>query len=135
MSEKEKEKIKKKLTKLFSLLTVLLTMFGSLGNLRHLVHANDVHQTKIVVHKVLMNKEEFTNFDHEAKKADYNGKQIEQIPTFFGSSAKEIADVNFKVWKKIEQAGDGTQTGAQLGISGDGAEEKLSKNGGEWIWY
>ncbi|NQN86268.1 hypothetical protein HO998_12020, partial [Streptococcus suis] len=46
----------KKLTKVFSLLTVLLTMFGPLGNLRHLVHADDTHQTKVVVHKVLMSK-------------------------------------------------------------------------------
>ncbi|HFU4462816.1 TPA: pilin N-terminal domain-containing protein [Streptococcus suis] len=114
----------KKLTKLFSLLTVLLTMFGPLGNLRHLVHANDVHQTKVVVHKILMNKDEFTAFDHETKKDQYNGNQINQITTFFGSSAKEIADVNFKVWQKVEQAQDNvTKTGTQLGITGEGADE------------
>ncbi|HFU4465290.1 TPA: pilin N-terminal domain-containing protein [Streptococcus suis] len=113
----------KKLTKLFSLLTVLLTIFGPLGNLRHLVHANDTQQTKVVVHKVLMNKEEFEAFDHEAKKDQYNGTQITQITDFFGTSATEIEGVNFKVWKKVDQAGDGTQTGTQLGISGDGAEE------------
>ncbi|HEM6179668.1 TPA: hypothetical protein U2D36_001344, partial [Streptococcus suis] len=68
----------KKLTKVFSLLTVLLTMFGPLGNLRHLVHANDTHQTKVVVHKVLMNKEDFNNFDHDAKQNvhKYDGTQI-----------------------------------------------------------
>ncbi|HFU4460246.1 TPA: pilin N-terminal domain-containing protein [Streptococcus suis] len=119
----------KKLTKLFSLLTVLLTIFGPLGNLRHLVHANDVQpqQTKVVVHKVLMNKEEFTAFDHETKKDQYKGNQIGELTTFFGQSAKEIEGVNFKVWKKVEQAGNGTQTGAQLGISGDGAEENYQK--------
>ncbi|HFI0646212.1 TPA: pilin N-terminal domain-containing protein [Streptococcus suis] len=116
----------KKLTKLFSLLTVLLTIFGPLGNLRHLVHANDVQpqQTKVVVHKILMNKDEFTAFDHETKKDQYKGNQIDQITTFFGSSAKEIADVNFKVWQKVEQAQDNvTKTGTQLGITGEGADE------------
>ncbi|HFU4110313.1 TPA: pilin N-terminal domain-containing protein [Streptococcus suis] len=117
----------KKLTKVFSLLTVLLTMFGPLGNLRHLVHADDTHQTKVMVHKILMNKEEFTAFDHETKKDQYKGNQIGELTTFFGQSAKEIEGVNFKVWKKVEQAGNGTQTGAQLGISGDGAEENYQK--------
>ncbi|HEL1709982.1 TPA: isopeptide-forming domain-containing fimbrial protein [Streptococcus suis] len=113
----------KKLTKLFSLLTVLLTMFGPLGNLRHLVHADDTHQTKVVVHKILLNKEQFEAFNHEAKKDQYNGTQIAQITDFFGSSATEIEGVNFKVWQKVEQTGDGTKTGAQLGITGEGADE------------
>ncbi|MEG3344268.1 SpaH/EbpB family LPXTG-anchored major pilin, partial [Streptococcus suis] len=123
----------KKLTKLFSLLTVLLTMFGPLGNLRHLVHANDAqpHQTKVVVHKVLMSKQDLASFDHDTKQQihKYNGTQIQQntFTDYFGQSAKEIAGVNFKVWKKVEQAGNGTQTGAQLGISGDGAEENYQK--------
>ncbi|MFM0778420.1 SpaH/EbpB family LPXTG-anchored major pilin [Streptococcus suis] len=113
----------KKLTKLFSLLTVLLTMFGPLGNLRHLVHANTTQQTKVVVHKILLNKEQFEAFNHEAKKDQYNGTQIAQITDFFGSSATEIEGVNFKVWQKVEQTGDGTKTGAQLGITGEGADE------------
>ncbi|MGU7937664.1 pilin N-terminal domain-containing protein [Streptococcus suis] len=113
----------KKLTKVFSLLTVLLTMFGPLGNLRHLVHADDTHQTKVVVHKILLNKEQFEAFNHEAKKDQYNGTQIAQITDFFGSSATEIEGVNFKVWQKVEQTGDGTKTGAQLGITGEGADE------------
>ncbi|MFI3114436.1 SpaH/EbpB family LPXTG-anchored major pilin [Streptococcus suis] len=113
----------KKLTKVFSLLTVLLTMFGPLGNLRHLVHANTTQQTKVVVHKILLNKEQFEAFNHEAKKDQYNGTQIAQITDFFGSSATEIEGVNFKVWQKVEQTGDGTKTGAQLGITGEGDTE------------
>ncbi|MBY5006723.1 isopeptide-forming domain-containing fimbrial protein [Streptococcus suis] len=55
----------------------------------------------------------------------YDGTQIQtnKFGTYFGQSAKEIADVNFKVWQKVEQAGDGTQTGTQLGITGEGANE------------
>lgn len=123
----------KKLTKLFSLLTVLLTIFGPLGNLRHLVHANDTQQTKVVVHKVLMNKEQFEAFNHEAKKDQYNGTQITQITDFFGTSATEIEGVNFKVWKKVDTKIEGrTQTGAELGISGDGVDENYQLMDGEY---
>ncbi|HEL1959749.1 TPA: SpaH/EbpB family LPXTG-anchored major pilin [Streptococcus suis] len=121
----------KKLTKVFSLLTVLLTMFGPLGNLRHLVHADDTHQTKVVVHKVLMSKEDFNSFNHETAQTTqkYDGTPIQQgtFTNYFGTSAKEIAGVNFKVWKKVEQAGNGTQTGTQLGITGEGEAEHYQK--------
>ncbi|HEM5096857.1 TPA: SpaH/EbpB family LPXTG-anchored major pilin [Streptococcus suis] len=122
----------KKLTKVFSLLTVLLTMFGPLGNLRHLVHANDAHQTKVVVHKVLMSKEDFNNFNHETAQTTqkYDGTTIQEnnFKNYFGQSAQEIEGVNFKVWKKVEQAQDNvTKTGAELGITGDGANEHYQK--------
>lgn len=121
----------KKLTKVFSLLTVLLTMFGPLGNLRHLVHADDTHQTKVVVHKVLMSKEDFNSFDHDTKQNvhKYDGTQITgKFGEYFGNSAKEIEGVNFKVWKKVDQAqGNVTKTGAELGITGEGEEEHYQK--------
>ncbi|NQJ29071.1 isopeptide-forming domain-containing fimbrial protein [Streptococcus suis] len=121
----------KKLTKVFSLLTVLLTMFGPLGNLRHLVHADDAHQTKVVVHKVLMSKEDFNSFDHDTKQNvhKYDGTQITgKFGEYFGNSAKEIEGVNFKVWKKVDQAqGNVTKTGAELGITGEGEEEHYQK--------
>ncbi|HEM2779501.1 TPA: SpaH/EbpB family LPXTG-anchored major pilin [Streptococcus suis] len=129
----------KKLTKVFSLLTVLLTMFGPLGNLRHLVHADDTqpHQTKVLVHKVLMSKEDFNNFDHDTKQQThkYDGTQITgKFGEYFGTSAKEIEGVNFKVWKKVDQAqGNVTKTGAELGITGEGAAEnyKLFEDTGD----
>ncbi|MDG4519941.1 pilin N-terminal domain-containing protein [Streptococcus suis] len=108
----------KKLTKVFSLLTVLLTMFGPLGNLRHLVHANDVQpqQTKVFVHKILLNKNEFEAFNHETKKDQYNGNQIEGLTTFFGQSAKDIGGVTFKVYKQVADTenGEGVVTGNSL---------------------
>ncbi|MBY4974043.1 SpaH/EbpB family LPXTG-anchored major pilin [Streptococcus suis] len=128
----------KKLTKVFSILTVLLTMFGPLGNLRHLVHADDTHQTKVVVHKVLMSKQDLESFDHAAKQQThkYDGTQIQQgtFTNYFGQSAKEIEGVNFKVWKKVDQAEVGvTKTGTELGIAGEGAAEnyKLFEDTGD----
>ncbi|HFR3186755.1 TPA: pilin N-terminal domain-containing protein [Streptococcus suis] len=127
----------KKLTKLFSLLTVLLTMFGPLGNLRHLVHADDTHQTKVVVHKVLMSKQDLESFDHDAKQQThkYDGTQIQQgtFTNYFGTSAQEIAGVNFKVWKKVDQAqGNVTKTGTELGITGEGVDENYQLMDGEY---
>ncbi|MEG3336357.1 pilin N-terminal domain-containing protein, partial [Streptococcus suis] len=117
----------KKLTKVFSLLTVLLTMFGPLGNLRHLVHADDTHQTKVVVHKVLMSKEDFNSFNHETAQTTqkYDGTTIQEdnFKNYFGQSAQEIAGVNFKVWKKVNSQQNGSKTGAQLGITGEGQNE------------
>ncbi|HEL1592938.1 TPA: SpaH/EbpB family LPXTG-anchored major pilin [Streptococcus suis] len=136
----------KKLTKVFSLLTVLLTMFGPLGNLRHLVHANDTQpqQTKVVVHKVLMSKQDLASFDHAAKQEThkYDGTQIQQntFTDYFGQSAKEIAGVTFKVYKQIDGDGngqDGVTTGSQLGIENDEkkyipvADSNASKTTGE----
>ncbi|NQN86060.1 isopeptide-forming domain-containing fimbrial protein, partial [Streptococcus suis] len=104
------------------------TMFGPLGNLRHLVHADDTHQTKVVVHKVLMSKQDLESFDHETKQEThkYDGKQIQQdtFTTYFGASAREIAGVNFKVWKKVEARQEGSKTGADLGITGEGHDEQ-----------
>ncbi|MGO0107270.1 pilin N-terminal domain-containing protein [Streptococcus suis] len=121
----------KKLTKVFSLLTVLLTIFGPLGNLRHLVHANDTQQTKVFVHKVLMSKQDLESFDHAAKQQThkYDGTQIQQdtFTDYFGQSAKEIEGVNFKVWKKVDTRQDDSKTGAELGITGEGEEEHYQK--------
>ncbi|HEP1800598.1 TPA: isopeptide-forming domain-containing fimbrial protein [Streptococcus suis] len=123
----------KKLTKVFSLLTVLLTMFGPLGNLRHLVHANDAqpHKTAVVVHKVLMTPEQLENFNHDQKQVTnkYVGNQIQNFGEYFGEGSKEIGGVNFKVWTKVDRAEDGvTKTGIELGIAEDNNNYKLNQS-------
>ncbi|HEM5142860.1 TPA: isopeptide-forming domain-containing fimbrial protein [Streptococcus suis] len=123
----------KKLTKLFSLLTVLLTMFGPLGNLRHLVHADDAqpHKTAVVVHKVLMTPEQLENFNHDQKQVTnkYVGNQIQNFGEYFGEGSKEIGGVNFKVWTKVDRAKDGvTKTGIELGIAEDNNNYKLNQS-------
>ncbi|NQM50057.1 hypothetical protein HO405_11695, partial [Streptococcus suis] len=47
----------KKITKLFSLVAVAITLLGSLVNIKHIVHADDTHETTVKVHKILMNNE------------------------------------------------------------------------------
>ncbi|HEM5148157.1 TPA: isopeptide-forming domain-containing fimbrial protein, partial [Streptococcus suis] len=72
--------------------------------------------TKVFVHKILLNKNEFEAFNHEEKKAGYNGNQIGTITDYFGSSAKDIGGVTFKVYKQVADSenGEGVVTGNSL---------------------
>ncbi|WP_105100450.1 pilin N-terminal domain-containing protein [Streptococcus suis] len=125
----------KKITKLFSVFATLLTVFGTLVNLVPVAHAemaiSKEQPTKVIVHKIVMNETDFNVFNHDDKQQihKYDGTQIqtEKFGTYFGQSATEVAGVNFKVWQKVDQPAEGTQTGAQLGITGDGANEHYQK--------
>ncbi|HEL1759414.1 TPA: SpaH/EbpB family LPXTG-anchored major pilin [Streptococcus suis] len=121
----------KKITKLFSVFATLLTVFGTLVNLVPVAHAvmgiSTEQPTKVIVHKIVMNEADFNDFNHDAQQQThkYDGTQIQtdKFGTYFGQSAKEIAGVNFKVWQKVDRQVAGTQTGAQLGITGEGVDE------------
>ncbi|HEL2028650.1 TPA: isopeptide-forming domain-containing fimbrial protein [Streptococcus suis] len=125
----------KKITKLFSVFATLLTVFGTLVNLVPVAHAemaiSKEQPTKVIVHKIVMNKTDFNAFNHDDKQQihKYDGTQIqtEKFGTYFGQSATEVAGVNFKVWQKVDQPAEGTQTGAQLGITGEGDTEHYQK--------
>ncbi|WP_105146484.1 pilin N-terminal domain-containing protein [Streptococcus suis] len=125
----------KKITKLFSVFATLLTVFGTLVNLVPVAHAemaiSKEQPTKVIVHKIVMNKTDFNAFNHDDKQQihKYDGTQIQQgtFEDYFGASATEVAGVNFKVWQKVDRPAEGTQTGAQLGITGDGANEHYQK--------
>ncbi|MEG3243463.1 isopeptide-forming domain-containing fimbrial protein [Streptococcus suis] len=125
----------KKITKLFSVFATLLTVFGTLVNLVPVAHAemaiSKEQLTKVIVHKIVMNKTDFNAFNHDDKQQihKYDGTQIqtEKFGTYFGQSATEVAEVNFKVWQKVDQPAEGTQTGAQLGITGEGDTEHYQK--------
>ncbi|WP_202106707.1 pilin N-terminal domain-containing protein [Streptococcus suis] len=104
-----------------------------MGNLRHLVHANDAqpHKTAVVVHKVLMTPEQLENFNHDQKQVTnkYVGNQIQNFGEYFGEGSKEIGGVNFKVWTKVDRAEDGvTKTGIELGIAEDNNNYKLNQS-------
>ncbi|NQO19809.1 isopeptide-forming domain-containing fimbrial protein [Streptococcus suis] len=113
----------------------LLTVFGTLVNLVPVAHAemaiSKEQPTKVIVHKIVMNKTDFNAFNHDDKQQihKYDGTQIqtEKFGTYFGQSATEVAGVNFKVWQKVDQPAEGTQTGAQLGITGEGEAEHYQK--------
>ncbi|HEM4277587.1 isopeptide-forming domain-containing fimbrial protein [Streptococcus suis] len=108
----------KKMTKLFSVFATLLTVFGTLVNLVPVAHAA-TQDTKVIVHKIVMNETDFNSFTYSEDFTKYNGNTIDNLTDYFGGSAKEVAGVNFKVWEKVPAAATGTKTGADLGISGD----------------
>ncbi len=90
----------KKLTKLFSVFTVFLTVLGSLINIKHLVHAEDTASTTVIVHKIVMNNDDFNKFTYEENLSKYNGNSIGDLKNYFGNSAVEVAGVKFDVWKR-----------------------------------
>ncbi|HEM4275576.1 TPA: isopeptide-forming domain-containing fimbrial protein [Streptococcus suis] len=112
----------KKITKLFSVFATLLTVFGTLVNLVPVAHAA-TQETKVIVHKIVMNEDDFNNFTYSEDFTKYNGNAIsnDAYSTYFGASATEVAGVNFKVWQKVQATATATdtKTGAELGISGD----------------
>ncbi|HFI0219405.1 TPA: isopeptide-forming domain-containing fimbrial protein, partial [Streptococcus suis] len=110
----------KKMTKLFSVFATLLTVLGTLVSLAPVAHAA-TQDTKVIVHKIVMNETDFNKFTYKEDFTKYNGNAISKsdYSTYFGASATEVAEVNFKVWQKVLAAATGTKTGADLGISGD----------------
>ncbi|ATZ04515.1 isopeptide-forming domain-containing fimbrial protein [Streptococcus suis] len=108
----------KKITKLFSVFATLLTVFGTLVNLVPVAHAA-TQDTKVIVHKIVMNETDFNKFTYTEDFTKYNGNTIDNLTDYFGGSAKEVAGVNFKVWEKVQATATDTKTGAELGISGD----------------
>ncbi|HEM4767875.1 TPA: isopeptide-forming domain-containing fimbrial protein [Streptococcus suis] len=111
----------KKITKLFSVFATLLTVFGTLVNLAPVVQAA-TGDTKVVVHKVVMDETALDNFKYQEDFTKYNGTQIQDLQDYFKTdTAKEVENVRFKVWKKVEAGttATNTKTGTELGIADD----------------
>ncbi|MBY5006705.1 isopeptide-forming domain-containing fimbrial protein [Streptococcus suis] len=122
----------KKITKLFSVFATLLTVFGTLVNLATVfaegTDTTQPHKTTVVVHKIVMNETDFNNFTYTEDFTKYKGASLgdaNALRGYFGDSAKEVADVNFKVWQKVDAEGTDTKKGAALGIDGDTDNYKL----------
>ncbi|HEL2050871.1 TPA: isopeptide-forming domain-containing fimbrial protein [Streptococcus suis] len=120
----------KKITKLFSVFATLLTVFGTLVSLAPVAHAA-TQETKVIVHKIVMDETDFNNFTYSEDFTKYNGNKITDLTGYFGTSATEVAGVNFKVWQKVQAAATGTKTGDELGISGDTNNYKLFQDDGD----
>ncbi|MGQ7508672.1 pilin N-terminal domain-containing protein [Streptococcus suis] len=109
----------KKMTKLFSVFATLLTVFGTLVSLAPVAHAA-TQDTKVIVHKIVMNEADFNKFSYTEDFTKYNGNTIANLTDYFGGSAKEVAGVKFDVWKKTTEANaTDAKTGAELGIAKD----------------
>ncbi|MGU8015608.1 isopeptide-forming domain-containing fimbrial protein [Streptococcus suis] len=117
----------KKMTKLFSVFATLLTVLGTLVSLAPVAHAA-TQETKVIVHKIVMNENDFNQFNYTEDFTQYNGSAIGNLTTYFGASAKDVADVNFKVWKKVDAVATGSKKGVELGIADDNDNYQLDQN-------
>ncbi|HEL1768784.1 TPA: isopeptide-forming domain-containing fimbrial protein [Streptococcus suis] len=111
----------KKITKLFSVFATLLTVLGTLVSLAPVAHAA-TQETTVIVHKVVMDETALGNFEYQEDFTKYNGTQIQDLKTYFNTdTAKEVANVKFDVWKKVEAGttATNTKTGTDLGIAND----------------
>ncbi|RRR48915.1 isopeptide-forming domain-containing fimbrial protein [Streptococcus suis] len=111
----------KKMTKLFSVFATLLTVLGTLVSLAPVAHAA-TQETTVIVHKVVMDETALGNFEYQEDFTKYNGTQIQDLKTYFNTdTAKEVANVKFDVWKKVEAGttATNTKTGTELGIAND----------------
>lgn len=83
--------------KILSLIMALVMLVGVFSPLTALAAEADGETETLTVHKILMTKEGLKN--HDVNKKGYDGNKIENIKTFFESSAKEIDGVYFKLQK------------------------------------
>ena len=83
--------------KIMSLIMALVMLVGVFSPLTALAAEADGETETLTVHKILMTKEGLKN--HDVNKKGYDGNKIENIKTFFESSAKEIDGVYFKLQK------------------------------------
>ncbi|EEI81896.1 pilin N-terminal domain-containing protein [Anaerococcus tetradius] len=94
--------------KILSLLTAFAMVFGIIA--APFINAsanneNNPNSTTIVVHKVLMNEDDWKAFGKDAK--EHDGSQITDIGKYFGKSAKEAKGVAFRIYevKDAQEAG------------------------------
>lgn len=90
--------------------------------------ADEQGTTSVVVHKMLMTKAQLDA--HDVNKEGYDGTQIKDLGTFFGTGAKEIPGVYFVVEKEFdvpdtsEGAAPGATVKAWKAVKADGTQAK-----------
>lgn len=108
----------KKLTSLFMALIMILMLMP----LSTMADVQTKHMTKVMIHKILMDKEELNKVEVGKAKwpKDHDGKKINSITDYFGANAKAIDGVAFRVYE--------VYTGAETTPAGytKGSELKVS---------
>lgn len=106
--------------KILSLLTAFAMVFGilvapfttaSADNANEPAGGPNSDSTKIVVHKVLMNEEEYDAF---GAPREHDGKEIKNLTEYFGSKAEYIDGVAFRIYEVSETAKDGFVQGSTI---------------------
>ena len=102
-----------KTKKLLSMLLALVMVFAVAAPV-FATNANEPakpgeENTTIVVHKVLMDKDDWTKFGTEAK--EHDGSQITDVKKYFGTSAEEAKGVAFRIYEVKDAAEAGFTKG------------------------
>ena len=116
-----KEKDMKNMKKIMSLFLALVMLVGVA--LPSVAMAEEA-KTKIVVHKVLMSKEDFNKFGDPK---EHNGKEIPSITDYFGKSATAAKDVAFRIYEVKDEATAGFIKGDDTTLAKYSADLDASK--------
>lgn len=81
----------------------------------------EVHKTKTIIHKVLMNRVDFDKFNQvESDKLEkYNGNAIQNIKQYFGQSAEHVEGVAFRIFKEVDQSTQDAKLGSDQSLPSD----------------
>ena len=97
-------------------LSLIIALAMMVGVFTPLLSSADDEQgtTSVVVHKMLMTKKQLD--EHDVNKEGYDGTQIKDLGTFFGTGAKEIPGVYFVVEKEFDvpDTSEGAEEGATV---------------------
>lgn len=79
------------------------------------------HKTKVVIHKILMDRTDFDNFNQtNADKVEkYVGNPIQNIQGYFGNSAKQVDGVAFRIFKQVESNTPDAKLGSDASLPAD----------------
>ena len=100
--------------KILSLIMALVMLVGVFSPLTALAAGG---QTKVRIHKILMDKDELNKTDQQGKAVwpkDHDGSAITNIQEYFGAKAKAINGVAFRIYEVKDTAEAGFTKGDQL---------------------
>lgn len=106
--------MKKIMNLLAATLLILSSLFSAVSTVVEASTYLDTTMTKVIVHKILMDKEDLEKFEYKEDPAKYSGGEIKDLKAYFGNnSAKEIAGVYFEAFMKVDGPGYDVKTGAE----------------------
>lgn len=96
--------------KFMSLILALVMILGAFSPLTAMANNETTpDSTKIIIHKVLMNKTDWEAFGSQPK--EHDGSQITDVKKYFGTSAEEAKGVAFRIYEVKDAAETGFTKG------------------------